>query len=121
MIDPDFPSSVTSLADLRDVEEKTQAGHIRADVEAFEAAVRQIRAINRSRFKIRRFRALPSVSLFRVDDVLFWGPYLVGQPSRNMPTLLVHRGGFLFDRLIAHFDEIWHSDQLSIPVDLTKP
>ena len=32
-----------------------------------------------------------------------------------MPTLLVTRGGFLFDFLKTHFDNIWDDPELSKP------
>jgi hypothetical protein len=116
LIDPEFPSPQHNLAGLRDIEENNQVGQIRSDVEAFEATVKQVVGLNRNRFKIKKLRAIPAISLFRIDDIIFWGPYLIGQPSRNMPTLLVQRGGFLFDRLKGHFDQIWESDLFSHPV-----
>ena len=35
------------------------------------------------------------------------GPYLMQQQSRNTPTLIATRGGFLFDMLQKHFDALW--------------
>jgi hypothetical protein len=56
------------------------------------------------------------VNIFRIDDEVFWGPYLIHQQSRNSPTLLVRRGGLLFDVLLRHFETIWLEDSLSRPV-----
>jgi hypothetical protein len=52
-------------------------------------------------------RCIPAINLFRIDDDVFWGPYLMQQQSRNTPTLLATRGGFLFDMLQKHFDALW--------------
>jgi hypothetical protein len=52
-------------------------------------------------------KALPAINLLRADHEIFWGPYLMGQQSRNTPTLIAQRGGFLFDALKAHFDALW--------------
>jgi hypothetical protein len=118
LIDPDFPSPQCSMADLRDREEGNHNNQIRGDVAEFIRVIRQISGLNKSRFNVRLFRAIPSVSIFRIDNTIFWGPYFLGQQSRNTPTLLVQRGGFLFDRLKDHFDHIWASDKYSASVDI---
>ena len=58
-------------------------------------------------FDVRLYRCLPSINYFRIDDDIFWGPYLIPGQSRNMPTFIVRRGGILFDRLTLHFQQIW--------------
>ena len=107
LIDPDFPSRQHSLADQRDREENNSDGRIRRDVEAFERAVSNLSGLNREKFQLRRMRCIPAINLFRIDDDVFWGPYLMQQQSRNTPTLLATRGGFLFDMLQKHFDALW--------------
>jgi hypothetical protein len=107
LIDPDFPSPEHSLADQRDREENNSAGQIRRDVQAFERAVSNVAGLNRERFMICRMRCIPAINLFRIDDDVFWGPYLMQQQSRNTPTLLATRGGFLFDVLQKHFEALW--------------
>ena len=116
LIDPDFPTRQVSLADLRDKEESNRAGQIRNDVEEFLNVTRGLRQLDRKQFRVRLLHALPSISLFRIDDAIFWGPYFVGQQSRNTPTLLVQRGGFLFDQLKQHFEQIWTSEEYSSTV-----
>ena len=103
----DFPTPQHSLADQRDREENNPVGQVRLDVEAFEGAVSNLPGLNRDRFKVHRMRAIPAINMFRIDDDLFWGPYLMNQQSRNTPTLLAARGGFLFDMLQKHFDALW--------------
>ena len=65
------------------------------------------------RFQVRLYKVLPSVNYFRVDDEAFWGPYLMLEPSRNTPTILIKRGGVLYDKLRNHFDAIWSDDSFS--------
>ena len=73
-----------------------------------------IRGVNKPHpFQVRLYRCLPSVNILRVDDELFWGPYLIREQSRNCPTFIVRRGGILFSRFTAHFDSIWADDNLS--------
>ena len=107
VLDPDFPTKGHSLADYRDLEERGAKGKIRGDVEAFEKVVNENAEIDRTRFEIRRMRSIPAINLLRIDDETFWGPYLMAERSRNTPTLLVHRGGFMFDDLERHFEETW--------------
>jgi len=107
VLDPNFPTKAHSLADYRDVEELGAKGKIRADVEAFQKAVDEDAGIDRMRFEVRRMRSIPAINLLRIDDEIFWGPYLMAERSRNTPTLLVHRGGFMFDDLERHFEQTW--------------
>ncbi len=107
VLDPDFPTKAQSLASYRDLEEGGTKGEIRADVEAFQKAVDNNAAIDRTRFEVRRMRSIPAINLLRIDDEIFWGPYLMTERSRNTPTLLVHRGGFMFDQLERHFEATW--------------
>lgn len=115
LLDPDFPSSDNSVALIRDVEEGNDRGDIKRDVEAFESIVRRASKLDRSKFQVRRLRALPSINVFRVDDEIFWGPYLVATQSRNMPTLLVRKGGYLYEEIKAHFEQLW-TDRYSRPM-----
>ena len=111
LIDPEYPHKRSSYAKQRDTEESLPDGTIKSDVELF---VKELGPYMKDgRLKIRLYRCLPSINIFRIDDVLFWGPYLISQQSRNSPTLLVRRGGILFDRMNKHFDQIWQSDEFS--------
>jgi hypothetical protein len=116
LLDPDFPSPTDSIATIRDREEGNNNGDIRRDVEAFENAVRRAGPLVKSNFVVRRLTALPSINIFRVDDEIFWGPYLIADQSRNMPTLLVQRGGFLYDQIKSHFEHLWTDNQFSKPI-----
>jgi hypothetical protein len=116
LLDPDFPSPTHSIATIRDREESNNIGDIKRDVDAFENAVRRAGSLVKSNFQVRRLTALPSINVFRVDDEIFWGPYLIAEQSRNMPTLLVRRGGFLYDEIKDHFDHLWTNDQFSKPI-----
>lgn len=116
LLDPDFPSIEINLASLRDKEEGNNDGEIKRDVEAFATTIRRSTNLNRSKFQVKLLRALPSINIFRVDDDLFWGPYLIASQSRNMPTLLVRKGGFLYDSIRGHFDHLWENDQFSRPI-----
>ena len=112
LLDPTSPVVGHSYADQRDLEEGNPIGSISGDVAAFLAQTTALRADPSGRFKVRLYSALPSINIFRVDDSLFWGPYLVKRQSRNTPTFLVRRGGTLFDTLHEHFERLWADDSL---------
>lgn len=110
LIDPDFPTRTTSYARQRDGEEGATAGTIATEVQSF---LRDTRPLWDERFQVRLYRCLPTVSMFRIDDEILWGPYLAKRVSRNSPTFVVRRGGELFESLQTHFDAIWMSEDLS--------
>ncbi|KAB7745573.1 hypothetical protein GA707_06595 [Nostocoides sp. F2B08] len=112
LLDPDAPDEKSSYADARDREEGANLGTIRAEVRQFLDETQALRNSN-TNFTVRLYRTMPSVNIFRVDSSMFFGPYLLHQPSRRTPTLLVG-DGFLFDRLMDHFEQLW-SDENSRP------
>jgi hypothetical protein len=107
LIDPDFPARKSSIADLRDQEENRPTGDIRRHVEAFNAFLISSGLISSPTFEVRMMKSIPAINMLRADNEIFWGPYLMGQQSRNTPTLLVENGGFLFKALQGHFEELW--------------
>lgn len=114
LLDPDFPTEEWTIAAQRDREENNTQGAIKRDVMKFVGdTATALRDVQSARFHIKLYRCLPTLNVFRIDGVLFWGPYLVGGQSRNMPTFLVEERGILFKRLLGHFDAIWDSEELS--------
>ena len=118
LLDPDFPSIDNSYSSQRDIEEGNPAGTIQNDINQFVEAVQNLPSINPERFRIKKMRILPSTNVFRVDDEVFFGPYLIREQSRNSPTFLAKKGGHLFETITNHFDKIWDDDQLSVEVPL---
>jgi hypothetical protein len=86
VIDPDFPAKQCSLADIRDVEENRPTGEIRREVERFEAELAGLASLDRTRFQCRRMRTIPAINLLRIDDEIFWGPYLMAEQSSDPPS-----------------------------------
>lgn len=116
IIDPEFPMANLAYARQRDSEEGDSLGTISQQVRRFAADTTEIRnSPGVHTFEVRLYRCLPSVNIFRVDNKMFWGPYLIKQPSRNSPTFLL-RQAILFDRLLEHFERIWKDDSLSRPI-----
>lgn len=117
LVAPEAPVADWTYANQRDLEEGSHSGRTAEEIKAFLADTAGLWT-NSKRFRVRLALSLPSVNLFRIDDEVFWGPYLVssmryGKPSRNLPTLIVKRPGYMYHRLVDHFDEIWGSEVLS--------
>ena len=108
LIDPDFPTRATQSGRPKGQrrEQSSWADTPRCGVRLKKRSQNST-GLNRERFKVHRMRGIPAINLFRIDDDVFWGPYLMQQQSRNTPTLLATRGGFLFDMLQKHFDALW--------------
>jgi hypothetical protein len=125
MIHPALPTGGKSLSEFRDAEEGNSPGTIARDVRSFADLVRPILETPGLDIQVRLYRCLPLVNIFRIDDELFWGPYLIGGQSRNSPTFLVQKGGMLFGRMMEHYNLIWKSwsDPLSViwPDDHSNP
>jgi hypothetical protein len=112
LLDPEFPNSDYSFANQRDIEEKNNPGDINDDVKAF---IRECKVLlkEENEFEIRLYKCLPSINIFRIDDDLFWGPYLIKDVSRNFPTFIVYQQGVVYKRLLEHFDKVWSDEKFS--------
>lgn len=121
LLDPEAPSPSMSYAAQRGLEEGDWDGTgpgrppIESDVRAFVEQTRHLTGDAQlgGRFQVRLYTCLPSVNIFRVDDEMFWGPYLIPGPSRNTPSFIIRKGGLLFEPLACHFETIWASESLS--------
>ena len=114
LLDPNSPSPEFSYSAQRDKEEHNAEGAIHTDVRTFLKVTASLRD---RRFQVRFYKCLPSINIFRIDDELFWGPYLIHEQSRNTPTILVGQG-MLFERIMAHFDRIWRDENFSYEAPL---
>jgi hypothetical protein len=119
LIDPTFPTQNESLASQRDAEENEQPGKIAWDVKGWIDNTEDLRKSEHN-FRLRLYRALPTVTMVRIDDEIFWSPYFINRDANSTPTMLVRRGGLLFEVLAKHFDDIWNSKSIAPPA-VTQP
>lgn len=119
LVDPEAPARRWHYTDQRDLEEGNDVGSIARDVRNFVTATVGIKRAWPERFEVRLYQSVPAVNVCRIDDDVFWGPYLMGEQSRNTPTFLVARTGPMFNLLTSHFEQIWTSDAYSRPAFMT--
>lgn len=113
LLDPEFPTSTESLADIRDREEADPKGSISGEVREWRQLYGKILGQGGDRLTIRLARAIPTLTMVRIGDEIFWSPYLIDRGSGSTPTMLVRRGGILFSVLNEHFEKTWNSDTFS--------
>ena len=91
--------------DVRDAEEGTSAGEIATW--ALKLTNTVLKA-SHPRLKIRWNNTLPTVSMYRLDGVMFCGPYLIGRLSRLTTTLEVEANGPYATQFLEHFESLWN-------------
>lgn len=117
-VNPDSPTKEKNYADTRDIEEGREPGRTRNDVDRLCKTFLDTKEIDKNRFEVRLMNSIPSVNVMIIDNEIFWGPYLMSQQSRNTFTMTVHKGGFLYESLSNHFEEVW--SQHSTPLGKRK-
>ncbi len=114
LIDPDFPSPQSPLCNQRDIEENKPSGTIKSEVLDFVSKTKLIIGQgSKGSFSIKYFRCIPSITIFRIDDEILWGPYFVDRLSRDTPMFIVKKGGVLYDQLNEQFEKIWENKNFS--------
>jgi hypothetical protein len=121
LIDPDAPVSDFSYADQRDSEEGNSRGAIRNDVLQFLTFMQPFVNKHPDRLRIRLYSCLPALNVCRIDNEIFWGPYILGQQSRNTPTFLVNRAGAMYVILSDHYEEMWNNQNYSRDAYISSP
>lgn len=101
-----------TYAAQRDREERDPVGSIATDVNEWMVETAALRS-RTDRFMLRLSKAIPTITMVRMDDEIFWSPYLMYRGSGSTPTMVVRRGGLLYEVLRKHFDDIWSSNELS--------
>jgi len=112
LVNPNSHTGVT-LCELQDRLEHRVIGSTAEDSTLFLDSRRSYNGI----IEVRVSDFHPGVNIFRIDGDMFFGPYLAGTVSRNMPTWLVSDQHWLFDKLSDHFDWMWEraSDGSDVP------
>ena len=104
LVDPNSPQG-KMLCDLQDDVEGRAPGSTASDVATFLAAVRPVQGS----LEVRTSSYHPGINMFRVDENIFFGPYLAPSVSRNAPTAILSNRHWLYDRLLTHFDWLWEN------------
>lgn len=62
--------------------------------------------------QLRYYRSTPGIMIFRIDDVMFVGPYLHKKISRHTVTFKLERGD-LFAQFAEHFEKLWNDPEFT--------
>jgi hypothetical protein len=106
--DPLHPPGAWTFLNHRDFEEGNAIGSdlikVYDFVNKFDAHHQFARG---GSFELRLSRAMPTICSFRIDDCIYWAPYLAAVYGDRSPHMKVVRGGELFEVLERHFDRLW--------------
>ncbi len=102
VLDPEWDG----IAKFRDAEDKQRSGTLASEVIDLTKTIMSYR---NPKIQIRWYRATPTINVYRLDDVMFAGPYFVDRPSRNTFTLRLSPQGFLYEQFSQHFESLWNS------------
>jgi len=104
-----------SISDIRDKEENQEIGTIRSQVIDFIKDYKKLKKeLNNNNFEVKLYNSLPTINIFRIDNEMFIGPYLVNRDSRRTITIIAKSEGELFKQHLEHFNELW--DEYSIEI-----
>ena len=104
-----------SISDIRDKEENQDIGTIRSQVTDFIKDYKKLKdELKSNKFEVRLYNSLPASNIFRIDNEMFIGPYLVNRDSRRTITIIAKSEGELFKQHLEHFNELW--DEYSIEI-----
>ncbi|MBB4857158.1 hypothetical protein HNO88_000455 [Novosphingobium chloroacetimidivorans] len=89
-------------ARVMEASEKTSLGYYRTNVDALLARLGSIEGI-----EIRYLSRHLSMMIYRIDGVLYTGPFPQHGRSRVALTMKLGKGGWLFERQAEEFDSLW--------------
>jgi hypothetical protein len=119
--DPLHPPGPWTFTNHRDYEEGQAVG---TDLNQVHDFIRRFGVSERfpggGSWELRLTRAMPTICYFRIDDRIYWAPYLSRVFGDKSPHMRVDRGGRLFEILERHFDRLWEAEvdrQVSLPTD----
>jgi hypothetical protein len=106
--DPQYPPGPWTFPNNRDYEEGNAIGNDLDEIYAFIDKFGIKSEFPRGGYyELRLTRAMPTISYFRIDDCIYWAPYLPRKYGNQSPHMRVDRGGELFDVLERAFDLMW--------------
>lgn len=115
VIDPKSP--VTAV---RSYQENDLAGEmIKIPIKKLEIYVKEVnKNIDKSnkgkKIQIKYYNAVSSTMIFRIDNVMFVGPYFHKIPSRTTITFKIENDTEIFNQYDRHFNELWNDEECTI-------
>ncbi|MGN1367292.1 MAG: hypothetical protein ACI4WX_00350 [Aristaeellaceae bacterium] len=103
----------------REIEENQVPGSIKHSIEELVAWADRInQGNNKGKIIIKGYSCMTLDFYWRVDNMIYVGPYWYGQPSNQTITYAFEEGGKGFSRYSDYFEELWEHKDLTR--ELTK-
>lgn len=96
----------------REREEKEVEGQIRKSIQALLKWAKDLKEKTGGDISVKYYRAMTLDFYWRLDDVLYVGPYLYGRASQAMLTYKYEKGGRGYDEYSQYFEDLWNDDSL---------
>lgn len=104
----------SKISSIRSYQENDLRGEtIEISLDKLEKYVKEINEIiskskKGKKIQLKYYDVIPSTMIFRIDNIMFIGPYLHQVPSRNTITFKAEKNTKIFKQYIEHFDKLWH-------------
>ena len=92
--------------------EKLKKGQLKSEISELLSWVSELRTNTPSaeRVQLKTYDASHLDFIFRIDNIVFVGPYLHGQTSQQAITISFRKGGIGFDFWSEYFEKVWNDD-----------
>lgn len=107
------PSPESDTVRQREEEERKTKGSIKHEIEQLSVWATELNAMVPGSVEIRYYKGLPQDFYFRLDDVVFIGPYLYGKTSQQTISYEFHGPSHGFSHYRDYFDTLWADENFS--------
>jgi len=107
----------SKISSIRSYQENDLKGEIiEIPLEKLEKYVKEVNeTISKSKkgkkIQLKYYDAIPSTMIFRIDNIMFIGPYLHKVLSRNTITFKIENNTKIFNQYIEHFNKLWNDEK----------
>ena len=102
------PSPDSDFVRQREKEENEPVDQIASSIRSLIAWKNGLPSAVKDNIRIKIYDAMPLDFYFRIDDLIFLGPYLHGLSSQQTPSMSFSYGGVAYRYYTGYFDRLWN-------------
>lgn len=103
----------SSFVKQREIEEKEVEGQISKSIIDLLEWAKALKKKTGGNISIKYYHAMTLDFYWRLDDVLYVGPYLYGRASQATLTYKYEKGGMGYSEYSRYFEDLWNDDFLT--------
>lgn len=108
IMDPELP-----FVKQRELEEKEVEGQISASISHLLTWAKELKKKTKGNISIKYYNSMTLDFYWRIDDVLYVGPYLFGRASQATLTYKYEKGGLGYKEYTEYFESLWDDKSLT--------